>query len=118
MDHWLVSAAARRPERVALRDADGPVGDGELLARAGRGAAPRRARGAPRGAPVAPAPAPGRAFAEALHGCLLLGAPAPRVAPRLPPPDRAALLRGVAVCVDGPLEAAPDAPAEPPPAAE
>ena len=87
-EQWLVRAAARRPDRVAI----------ETPARA---AHLRRARGArPRGG-AAPGAGPARArstepagldFVVALHACLLAGAAAMPVDPRLGEAERAAVL--------------------------
>src|SRR5215210_1657430 len=71
-------------------------------------APPARPRRCARVERVALALPPGLAFAEALHGCLLLGAPAMPVDPRLAARERAALLAGVAVRVDAPLGDAED----------
>ena len=104
--HWLARAAAWRPDRVALRTAEEAVTYRELHARAVGAAGALAARGARRGDPVALALAPGLAFAEALHGCLVLGAPALPVDPRLAARERAALLDGIAVRVERPLDGA------------
>jgi o-succinylbenzoate---CoA ligase len=99
--------------RVAVRSPEGSVTYAELGARAARAAAALRDAGARPGEPVALALAPGLPFVEALHGCLLLGAPALPVDPRLAARERAALLAGVAVRVERPLagEAGFDRPA-------
>jgi O-succinylbenzoic acid--CoA ligase len=76
MEPWLERAAAMRPDVVAVETADGALTYAELLARA-RSVAPG-VRG--RVAIVLP---PGLDFAVALHACLLAGAAAMPVDPRL-----------------------------------
>src|SRR4051812_4356008 len=95
MGHWLAGATARRPDRLALETADERIPYRELLRRAVRAAGARAARGARPGKPVALAFDPGAPFVEALHGCLLLGAPLLPIDPRLGARERALLLRGV-----------------------
>src|ERR687893_1767959 len=91
--HWLSSAAGRRSERVAVAATDESVTYRELLLRAVRSAGALHTRGIERGRPVGLALEPGLPFVEALHGCLLLGAPAVPVDPRLAEPERQAILR-------------------------
>jgi O-succinylbenzoic acid--CoA ligase len=93
------------PDRVAVRTEEGSVTYAELRVRAARAASALRALGARAGEPVALALPPGLAFVEALHGCLHLGAPVLPVDPRLAARERAALLEGVRVRVERPLEA-------------
>src|ERR671916_1541892 len=101
--HWIARAAARRPERVALEAPGESVSYRELLLRAVRAAGALHMRGVRRGDPVALALDPGLPFAEALHGCLLLGAPAVPIDPRLAERERAAILRDVEEAVTRPL---------------
>ena len=91
--HWISRAAARRPDRVALEASGESVTYRELLLRAVRAAGALHMRGVRRGDPVALALEPGLPFVEALHGCLLLGAPAVPVDPRLGERERRAILR-------------------------
>lgn len=104
VEPWLTRAARLRPEGVALGCADGDVRYAELQ-EAAQGAAGRLVtlgvRASDRVAITLPA---GRAFAEALHGCLLLGAVAVPVDLRLGAPERARRTTGCAVTVDRPLE--------------
>src|SRR5215212_3288739 len=83
--HWLSAAAGRHPERVAVAAPGESVSYRELLLRAVRAAGALHMRGVRRGEPVALLLEPGLPFVEALHGCLLLGAPAVPVDPRLAP---------------------------------
>ena len=62
------------------------------------------ATGVREGDRVAIALPPGEAFAALLHGCLLLGAVAVPIDPRVPEAERAARSAGCAALVDGPLE--------------
>jgi o-succinylbenzoate---CoA ligase len=68
-----------------------------------RAAGALHARGVQAGRPVAIALEPGLAFVEALHGCVLLGAPAVPVDPRLAQRERDAILRDVEESVTRPL---------------
>jgi o-succinylbenzoate---CoA ligase len=101
--HWLSGAAGRHPDRVAVEAPDESVSYRELLLRAVRAAGALHVRGVMRGRPVALALEPGLPFVEALHGCLLLGAPAVPVDPRLAEPERDAILREVEDTVSRPL---------------
>src|SRR4051812_23410208 len=79
VEPWLPRAARRRPQARAL----GTLTYSELDERARRAAG---ALGAQPGERVAIALEPGREFAIALHACLLAGAVAVPVDPRLPDP--------------------------------
>ncbi|HXB66040.1 MAG TPA: AMP-binding protein [Solirubrobacteraceae bacterium] len=113
---WLQRAAATRPHALAVA----VPGNGkhparsctyaELLALARAGADHLAARGAAPGERVAIALPAGLDFACALHACLLLGAVAVPVDPRLGPRERAAILDGAAVVVEEPLPAVPHVP--------
>src|ERR687893_714491 len=81
--HWLSAAAGRRPDRTAIEAAGESISYRELLLRAVRAAGALHMRGVRRGEPVALAMEPGLELVEALHGCLLLGAPAVPIDPRL-----------------------------------
>jgi O-succinylbenzoic acid--CoA ligase len=101
--HWLSSAAGRHPERVAVETPQESVTYRELLLRAVRAAGALHMRGVRRGEPVALLLEPGLPFVEALHGCLMLGAPAVPVDPRLGQRERAAVLREVEIRVERPM---------------
>jgi len=79
MDSWLVQAARRRPERVAVEDEAERLTYAQLLARA-QAAAPD---------PYLEQP-PGVGFAVALHACLLRGVAAVPLDARLTDAERAA----------------------------
>ena len=101
--HWLSAAAGRHPDRVAVETPAEQVVYRELLLRAVRAAGALHMRGVRRGEPVALTLEPGLPFVEALHGCLLLGAPAVPIDPRLAERERAAVLRDIDVRVDRPM---------------
>src|SRR5918995_1354687 len=101
--HWLSGAAGRRPERVAIKLGDEEVTYRELLLRAVRAAGALHLRGAVRGEPVALLLEPGLPFLEVLHGCLILGAPAVPIDPRLADRERAAALREIEIRVERPM---------------
>src|SRR3954452_24089998 len=86
-EQWLVRAAARRPDRVAVEAGDERLTYSELLDRA-RAAAGGLAPGR-RVALTEPA---GVDFVVALHACLLAGAAAMPVDPRLAAQERGAVL--------------------------
>jgi o-succinylbenzoate---CoA ligase len=110
IDPWLERAAALRPKRIAL-EADGVrLTYAELLERACRAAAALSERGVRKGDRVAIALAAGRPFVEALHGCLLLGAAAMPVDPRLGEREREAMLETAATVVDRPIDGPPAGP--------
>src|SRR5918998_3587185 len=103
LGHWLSGAAARRPDRVAAEAPGETVTYRELLLRAVRAAGALHARGVRRGDRVALALAPGLPFVEALHGCLMLGAPAVPVDPRLAGRERDVIARGAEHRIERPL---------------
>ena len=105
MEPWLISAAAKRPERPALITGRGELSYAELAVAARRAADGLRRRGVSEGDRVALALPAGRAFAAALHGTWLLGAIAVPVDLRLGDSERARRMQGVAAVVDTPLEA-------------
>jgi O-succinylbenzoic acid--CoA ligase len=80
-DTWLERAAALRPHRVAVETPEGGLTYADLLARA-------RTLPARPGAPLHIDEPPGLGFAVALHACLLHGAVAVPVDPRLAPPEQ------------------------------
>lgn len=111
---WLPRAAAALGERPALVDAGGPVTYASLLEGARRAAGALDAGPGERVGLALPA---GRAFAEALHGCWLLGAVPVPLDLRLTAAERAAQAAGCVRVVDAPLEGAGAATdARPPPA--
>ena len=101
--HWLSGAAGRHPDRVAVEAPGESVTYRELLLRAVRAAGSLHMRGVRRGEPVALLLEPGLPFVEALHGCLLLGAPAVPIDPRLAKRERDAVLREIEVRVERPM---------------
>ena len=103
LGHWLSGAAGRRPERIAVADATEEVSYRELLLRAVRAAGALHLRGVRRGEPVALMLEPGLPFVEALHGCLLLGAPAVPIDPRLAQRERDGILREIEIRVERPM---------------
>jgi O-succinylbenzoic acid--CoA ligase len=103
VEPWLVRAAAVQPARAAVETPDGSWSYAELLARAQIGAAALARRGAAPGERVAIALAPGLAFAQALHSCLLIGAVAVPVDLRLGAREREAVCAGAGVVVEEPL---------------
>src|SRR5215216_3896302 len=101
--HWLSAAAGRHPDRVAVEAPGESVTYRELLLRAVRAAGGLHMRGVRRGEPVALMLEPGLPFVEALHGCLLLGAPAVPIDSRLADRERERVLREVEVRVERPM---------------
>ncbi len=101
--HWLSAAAARYPERIAVEAPGESVTYRELVLRAVRAAGALTMRGVRRGEPVALMLEPGLPFVEALHGCLLLGAPAVPIDSRLAKRERDAVLREIEVRVERPM---------------
>jgi len=100
VDAWLPRAAAAHPRRLAV----GSLGYVRLLAEAQSAARRLAARGVAAGDRVAISLPPGESFAIVLHGCLLLGAVAVPLDPRLPPAERASRAAACALFVDGPLD--------------
>ncbi len=101
---WLPRAAAQRPDRPAVIADDGTRTCSELL-RGALAAAGRLADdGVTGGDRVAIALPPSVAFAEAFHGCWMLGAVPVPVSPRLAEAERHAQAAGAAAVVDAPLE--------------
>jgi O-succinylbenzoic acid--CoA ligase len=106
VEAWLQRAAASAPQTIALQTPTGSCSYAELFARAQAGAAALAARGARPGERVAIALPAGLGFAYALHACLLLGAAAVPVDPRLRAEERSAIQEGAAVVVEEPLPGA------------
>ncbi len=104
VESWLGRAARTRPDAVALRTADATLSYAQLDAAATVAARRLSALGVRPGERVAlalPARAP---YAEALHGCMRLGAVAVPVDPRLAEAERAARSEGCVVLVEAPLD--------------
>src|SRR5687767_7285117 len=108
VESWLARAARTRPDAIALRAEDGVLRYGELLQAATAAAQRLSALGVRPGDRVGIALPARRAFAETLHGCLLLGAPAVPVDLRLKPAERRARTAGCAAVVCEPLEGLAD----------
>jgi O-succinylbenzoic acid--CoA ligase len=103
VEAWLTRAAAARPRHTALQTPEGSWSYAELLAAARSGAAELAQRGAGAGERVAIALPPGLAFAQALHACMLLGAVAVPLDPRLTAGERAHVLEGASIVLEEPL---------------
>ena len=103
LDGWLQRAAAARPAHPALVTPEGTLSYEQLHAGARAAAGELAALGAQRGSRVGIALPAGLHFARALHGCLLLGAPAVPVDPRLSALERDAVLSRCDVVLDEPL---------------
>jgi o-succinylbenzoate---CoA ligase len=110
VDAWLARAAASRGSEPALVAADETWSYARLYAAANAGAAELDERGARAGERVAIALAPGLAFAHALHSCMLLGAVAVPVDPRLSPSECERVTGGCALVIEEPLASAVEAP--------
>jgi o-succinylbenzoate---CoA ligase len=102
MDHWLIRAAAMRPEAPAISG----ISYAELEARARAVAGGLRERGIAEGDHVALALPAGAEFAAALHGCWLAGAVAVPIDLRLSDAERQSRASGAAVV----LERVPEGP--------
>jgi O-succinylbenzoic acid--CoA ligase len=105
VEAWLQRAACSAPERTALQTPQARLSYAELWQSACAGACELSRRGARPGDRVAIALAPGIAFAQALHACLLLGAIAVPVDLRMTAAERERIVAGAAVCVQEPLGA-------------
>jgi len=103
VEGWLTRAAAARPQHAALRTPAGSWTYAQLHAAALSGAQELSGLGAGPGEHVGIALAPGLAFAQALHACMLLGAVAVPVDLRLGAAERAHICAGAAVVVEEPL---------------
>jgi O-succinylbenzoic acid--CoA ligase len=101
--HWLSAAAGRHADRVAVEAPGESVPYRELLLRAVRAAGALHMRGIRHGQRVGLVLEPGLPFVEALHGCLLLGAAAMPVDPRLAERERHVILREADEVVTRPL---------------
>jgi O-succinylbenzoic acid--CoA ligase len=109
VESWLARAARARPQAIALESAGGTLSYAELDAAATRAARRLSALGVRSGDRVALALPAGAPFAEALHGCMRLGAVAVPVDLRLTPAEQAARASGCAALVGrDPGECEPD----------
>jgi O-succinylbenzoic acid--CoA ligase len=104
VDAWLVRAAAAHPRRIAA----GTLSYEELLREAQAGARRLAARGVAPGQPVGLALPAGEAFAVALHACLLRGAVAVPIDPRLPAAEMRRRAAPCAAVLDAPLDGRQD----------
>jgi O-succinylbenzoic acid--CoA ligase len=109
VESWLARAARVRPRGAALDSADGRLDFTELDARASSAARRLSALGVTAGDRVALALAARAPFAEALHGCMRLGAIAVPIDLRLTESERAARSAGCTAVVDAPLDGREDA---------
>jgi O-succinylbenzoic acid--CoA ligase len=113
VEAWLERAAAAAPGASAIQTPAGSWSYAQLHAAARAGAGELAARGASPGERVAIALAPGLAFAQALHACMLMGAVAVPVDLRLSTAERQHVAAGAAVTVAEPLAGGEDRPGEP-----
>lgn len=107
VEAWLQRAALAAPTVTALQTPDAQLSYAELACAARAGACELAERGAGPGERVAIALAPGLAFAQALHACLLLGAVAVPVDLRLTRSERTRIVEGASVLVEQPLRVLP-----------
>jgi O-succinylbenzoic acid--CoA ligase len=103
VEAWLQRAAQMAPTTTAIQTADAQVSYADLHAGARAGARELHRRGARAKERVAIALAPGLAFAEALHACMLLGAVAVPIDLRLTGAEQERLCEGAKVIVREPL---------------
>jgi O-succinylbenzoic acid--CoA ligase len=107
VEAWLQRAARSAPTVTALQTPDARLSYAELWQAARLGVGELAERGACPGERVAIALPPGRAFAQALHACFLLGAVAVPVDLRLTAEERERIVAGASVLVEEPLRAHP-----------
>jgi o-succinylbenzoate---CoA ligase len=100
MEHWLTTAAAVHPDRMAA----GGLCYRGLLAAARAAAGGLREHGVRPGERVALTLPPGPEFVAVLHGCFLAGAVAVPIDLRLGDSERAHRARGASLVVEEPLE--------------
>lgn len=103
VEAWLQRAACLAPKLTAIQTPDARVSYGELWSAARAGAVELAERGVCSGDRVAIALAPGIAFAQALHACMLLGAVIVPVDLRLTPIERERIVEGAVTVVKEPL---------------
>jgi O-succinylbenzoic acid--CoA ligase len=106
VEGWLARAASRQPGREALCAPGESWSYERLHDRARAGAAQLQAGGVGAGSRVGIALPAGLAFAQALHACLLLGAPAVPIDLRLAPAERRAIEDRCELVVGEPLASA------------
>lgn len=104
VEAWLQRAAGSAPAHTAIHTADARLSYAELWSAARAGAAELIERGVRPGERVAIALAPGIAFAQALHACMLLGAVAVPVDLRFTAAERERVIDGASVVIDEPLQ--------------
>ncbi len=102
VEAWLRRAARLAPQTTAIETPERRVCNAELYDLARAGAGELSARGVRAGERVAIALSPGLDFAVALHACMLRGAPAVPIDPRLTPEERDSIAAGLTL-VDRPL---------------
>jgi len=107
VEGWLERAARARPGHAALESGGARITYAELRAAARAGARALARRGVGRGQEVAIAMAPGAGFATAVHACLLAGAVAVPVDPRLSQAERRRVAAGAALVLEEPLSDTP-----------
>jgi O-succinylbenzoic acid--CoA ligase len=103
VEAWLTRAAAMRPHSTAIETPGESCSYEQLHLAACLAAGELTARGTARGARVAIALPAGLGFAQALHACLLLGAVAVPIDPRLAAVEQQRIVAGCAVHVNEPL---------------
>ena len=106
VEGWLERAAVAAPDAIALQGPEGALTYAQLRAHARAGARALAELGVGPGQRVGIALAPGIAFAEALHSCMLLGAVAVPLDLRLTAVERARLAEGSVAVVEEPLAGA------------
>jgi O-succinylbenzoic acid--CoA ligase len=108
VEAWLQRAACSAPTSTAIQTPDARLSYAELWSAARAGAAELAERGVRPTEHVAIALAPGIAFAQALHACMLLGAVAVPVDLRLTAAERERILAGASTIVEEPLREGSD----------
>jgi o-succinylbenzoate---CoA ligase len=103
VEGWLARAAFTRPEGTALDTPQGSWSYAQLDAAARFAASELAARGVGRGSHVAIALPAGLEFAQALHGCLLLGAVAVPIDLRLAAAEQTRIAAGASALIDEPF---------------
>jgi O-succinylbenzoic acid--CoA ligase len=110
VEGWLARAAAARPQSTAIETPLGSWSYAQLHLAARFAAGEMIVRGAGPQSRVGIALPPGLGFAQALHACLLLGAVAVPIDPRLTDAERERIAEGCAVQIDEPLGEGPAPP--------
>ncbi len=106
VEAWLQRAACSAPKLTAIQTPEARLSYGELWSAACAGAAELSERGVRPADRVAIALAPGIAFAQALHACMLLGAVVVPVDLRLTAAEREHIVKGATTIVEEPLRTA------------